>query len=202
MLVALCLTFTRATLVALLAGALVAVAQGRPRHAVVVAVIALAVVWSRPELWGRFASDQQDRAALTWAAVAMGAEAPFVGHGDIHYNSYLWADVARMRTPFGVATTTPHNSLALGFFRYGIFGALLTAAVLLWPVVWFWRRAKATAGWADGEARVFALAGVCAFVAFALQSLSNNLLEVPKIGVFFWALLPLLQGAATQRPQA
>ncbi len=191
---ALALTYTRSTLITLLAGVVAALWVWR--RALILPVVALAglALVASPELVGRFLGDSNDRLALIWAAVRMGAEAPWFGHGDIHYNTYLWAATERMQTPFGVAVTTPHNSLALAFFRYGLAGPLLVGGLLVVPVVHFWRRA----GRHSGEARLFALAGLCAFVAFALQSLTNNLLEVPKIGIFFWILWVVLKHASNE----
>jgi hypothetical protein len=119
-----------------------------------------------------------------------------VGHGDIHYNTYLAARVDAMHTPYGVATTTPHNSLALAWFRYGVLGPLVTASILFGAPLWLAGRAVRR----RGDARVLALGGLVAFTAFAAQSFSNNLLEVPQVAVHYWAVWALLSAAVDGEP--
>ena len=42
-------------------------------------------------------------------------------------------------------------------------------------------------------ARVFALAGLASFVSFALQAQTNNLLDIPKVAFYFFALWVVLR---------
>jgi hypothetical protein len=185
---ALVLTATRTTPVALLAAALLAAAVARPRWLLPLGVVAVGAVLLWPNLVVRSVGVGTDRPALAWAALHLGAEAPWLGHGDVHYNTFLLARPDIMHTPFGVAATTPHNSLALAWFRYGLLGPVVVGVLLLLPPGWFARRLGAV----DAAARPYAVAGLVGFAAFALQSLTNNLLEVPKVAVFFWALWAVL----------
>jgi len=208
-LVALVLTSTRATPLALGVGVGVAAAvalRGKirtaplPRWAVgaglAVAVAAAGI--AAPVLLPRVVGVGTNRPALAYAAVSLGAEAPWLGHGDIQYNTYLASRADAMQTPYGVASTTPHNSPALAWFRYGVLGVLLTAWILVGPPVWLARRARSAAG----ERRTLALAGLVAFTAFAVQSLSNNLLEVPQVAVHYWSLWALLTAGVEGEPFA
>ena len=126
----------------------------------------------------------------------MGAalESPWIGHGDVPYLEYIFATSNRYHTFFGIAGSTPHNSILYAFFRYGIGGAILTGLLLLAPILYFAFQARR----ATGDARIFALAGVAVFVSFALQSQTNNLLDVPKVSFYFFALWVVLRMVVIQ----
>lgn len=201
-LLALLLTYTRATVLALVVGVVVAmVVAGHWRALLpIMGVVALASLPLWPRLLSRFA-EGTDRLALVSAALRMGGERPWLGHGDISYTAYLFGQTDFMMTPFGVASASPHNSIALGFFRYGAPGALLLFAVLSLPVLFCCRAAWLHRGArpADRRLRRIALCAVTAFTAFAVQSLTNNLLEVPKVAVFFFGLWAVVS-EVLQRP--
>ena len=52
-----------------------------------------------------------------------------------------------------------------------------------------------------GAARMFAWAGVASFVAFALQAQTNNLLDIPKVAFYFFALWVALRVVIKQASQ-
>ena len=96
---------------------------------------------------------------------------------------------------FGVAGSTQLR--ALRFFRYGIGGAILTGLVLMVPILYFMVQARRQ----TGAARMFAWAGVASFVAFALQAQTNNLLDIPKVAFYFFALWVALRVVIKQASQ-
>ncbi len=200
--VALLLTYTRATVAALVLGTVVMLlvaGLGRYLLRFFVSGVLLSIpLW--PTVVRRF-SEGTDRLALVAAALHMGGERPFLGHGDIHYTAHLFSRSDYFMTLFGAATASPHNSIALGFFRYGVWGSLLLSFLLLLPIGLCIRMARRLRGVTPHAfQRRVALMGVLAFTAFAAQSLSNNLLEVPKVAVFFFLLWGMVSEILERKP--
>jgi O-antigen ligase len=190
-------TYTRMSIVALLGGLIVALAiLGRLKLiGSVVAAGALGILMT-PGLAQRFL-DKNDRIKLYAASIEAAMDSPWLGHGDTAYLEYIFANSNRYHTMFGVAGSTPHNSILYAFFRYGIGGALLTALLLAVPILYFAVQVRRQ----TGKARILALAGVATFVSFALQSQTNNLLDIPKVTFYFFALWVGLRMVVIQASQ-
>ena len=177
-------TYTRMSIVALFGGVVVALAvAGHLRLIAAAAVGGGLGLMMIPGLAQRFL-DKNDRIRLYAAAWDATMDSPWLGHGDISYLEFIFELANRYHTMFGVAGSTPHNSILYAFFRYGIGGAILTAMVMVVPILYFMVQARRY----DGPARVFAWAGVASFVSFALQAQTNNLLDIPKVTFYFFAL--------------
>ena len=187
-------TYTRMSIVALLGGLIVALAiLGRLKLiGSVIAAGALGVLMT-PGLARRFL-DKNDRIKLYAASIEAAFDSPWLGHGDTAYLEYIFANSNRYHTMFGVAGSTPHNSILYAFFRYGIGGALLSALLLAVPILYFAVQVRRL----TGKARILALAGVATFVSFALQAQTNNLLDIPKVTFYFFALWVGLRFAVIQ----
>jgi len=187
-------TYTRMSLVALVGGVIVALMiLGKIKLIVSVIVGGLLALFMTPGLAQRFL-DKNDRIKLYGAAIEAAFDSPWIGHGDIAYLEYIFSTSNRYHTMFGVAGSTPHNSILYAFFRYGIGGAVLSALLLLAPILYFAVQARRRVG----PARILALAGVASFVSFALQAQTNNLLDIPKVAFYFFALWVALRVAVTQ----
>lgn len=192
--VAMLATYTRMSLVALLGGLIVALALlGRLKLIGSVVAAGLLGVFMTPGLAQRFL-DKNDRFKLYAASIQAAFDSPWLGHGDTAYLEYIFATSNRYHTMFGVAGSTPHNSILYAFFRYGISGAILTALLLVVPILYFAVQVRRQ----TGNARILALAGVAAFVSFALQAQTNNLLDIPKVAFYFFALWVGLRVAIAQ----
>lgn len=186
---AMLLTYTRMSLVAGVLGAVAAfMVMGKPKVVVSVVISGLLGIFLTPGLAQRFL-DKNDRIKLYAASIDAALQSPWLGHGDIAYLEYIFATSNRYHTMFGIAGSTPHNSILYAFFRYGIGGAILTGLLLLAPILYFAYQARTT----HGTARIFSLSGVAAFVSFALQSQTNNLLDVPKVAFYFFVLWVVLR---------
>lgn len=192
--VAMLATYTRMSIVALFGGVVVALAfAGHLKMILGVGAAGLLGLFMTPGLAQRFL-DKNDRIILYAAALEAGLESPWLGHGDTSYLEFIFDTSNRYHTMFGVAGSTPHNSILYGFFRYGIGGAILTALVLAVPILYFGVQSQKT----QGAARIFALAGLASFVSFALQAQTNNLLDIPKVTFYFFALWVALRAVIKQ----
>lgn len=178
-LIAILLTYTRSILVAwTISVSLVLFASSWRRWAVVAVAGFGMVIVLVPGFLERFTFEQNDRLALVRAALHMASERPWLGFGDGNYLNWLFSRSDYFNTLWGVATTTPHNSVVLNVFRYGIVGGMLSLLVLFLPIYWLLTRSKLSDKWMMG-------AGLVSFLSFFIQSFSNNLFEVPKVGLFF-----------------
>ena len=139
-------TYTRMSIVALFGGVVVALAvAGHLRLIVVAAVGGGLGLMMIPGLVQRFL-DKNDRIRLYAAAWDATMESPWLGHGDVNYLEFIFELANRYHTMFGVAGSSPPQFHSLRFFRYGIGGAILTAMVMVVPILYFMVQARRSDG--------------------------------------------------------
>lgn len=182
-------TFGRSSLAGVAVGGLVLALLAR-RTSIVLAVVALCglAVALVPGLSKRLTSFDNDRLALYHAGLQIALDHPALGVGDGNYLRVMDSEPEYRVTPFGGATSTPHNSVLLAAAHTGWVGAALLGFAVLFALA----RMFLLAWWSTEPAQrqlLSALAAACA--AFCLQDQTNNLLFVPKTAVFFWLFVAL-----------
>lgn len=138
-------------------------------------------------LGGRF-SDSNDRLALWWAASRMMVDHPIAGVGLGQMGAQLKAEPDRyMKTPFGSATSSAHNTILLAGAETGVVGALAATVInlglALLALRWAWW------GWRRRE--LLLVAAALALGGYLVQGMVNNLFEIGATS----ALLALVIGA-------
>lgn len=185
MIFALVLSYTRASLVALVAGGLLAAGLiRRIPFAALLVVVVTATLLTTPIL-DRF-SEGNDRSALAERSLDLIGDNPLTGLGS---GSFV-AEQFDESEPRLIAT--PHNSFLLAAAETGIPGGViflvstaLPAAVLLVRVT---RRRLDPV-----------LAAVCGgLLAFGVQALSNNLFHIPGVASFYWVAAAAALGVISE----
>lgn len=172
---ALALTFTRASLLFFVIAAVVLLLLHRRPTLVVVTVALIVLVGSQSAVGTRFLRETTDRLALWTSAVTIMVDHPLAGVGPGRMLDVASADPARYReTPLGPAVSNAHNAVLLAGAETGVLGALGASLVLvgfaLGSIATLWHDRKRDAG----ILRAAALAALC----FVGQSMTNNLLTV------------------------
>lgn len=195
---AIVLTFTRASLIATVAGLVVTLLIAAPRRTITVvgAGLVLAVLASLavPQVRTRFTEGESDRKALWYSGWLVFKDHPLFGVGYGNYTDVQRANPKYINTKFGEPTSTPHNGF-IGIAAEG--GALQAGAVLVLAgaIVVFGVRA----GRAVRSGRDAATGGAAGGASgFLVQNMTNTLLLVPAVATYFWVLGGALCGAASQ----
>lgn len=190
-------TYTRAGFAALaFAGLAFGWLIGRRKLAAAVVIIGLSAALSMPSVRARFFNEKHDRYALYWAAGHILSEHALVGVGDGNYLKLIHNDLTYAKTPYGIATSTPHNSMLLTATTHGVLGGL--AHLLLYAFVI--ATGVSTIRRCRGRRSRYLAAGItAAFFGFLLQDQSNNLAHVPILATQMWFLFALLPLCSRQR---
>lgn len=177
MVYALALSYTRASLIALGIGAvLAAVLMKRIRFAALMAGAMVLVVATTPIL-ERF-SEANDRAALAGKSLDAIFEDPATGLGSGSFVDSLFDEDSP------VLIATPHNSFLLAAAETGIPGGLIFLVATMLPAVVLLRRTGLR-----GPAPPV-LAAICGgLLAFGAQALSNNIYHIPGVAMFYWVVV-------------
>ncbi|MCV0384738.1 MAG: O-antigen ligase family protein [Erythrobacter sp.] len=137
-----------------------------------------------PSIVDRF-GDQSDRLALWYSGARMMLDYPVAGVGPGRMLEVMRSDPARyVHTPYGVSTSSAHNTILLAGAESGVLGALGLA--VLNGVI-----ALAAIRWVFFGSAPYAAAAAVAILAFLAQGMVNNLFSVPATSI----LLSLLVGA-------
>lgn len=197
-LAALYLTYTRAALVALGAPILVVGwLLGRRKLASAALVVAIAATLAIPTVRTKFFGEAHNRFALWGASLMMTRDAPLVGVGDGNYDTVLHARQDYYDTPWGIASTSSHNSVLLSAAYHGVPGGLvhvllygLVVAVTLSAV----RRTRAR-GFERGDLAI--AVGIAGGISgYLVHDQFNNLFYVPKVVTQLWLLFGVLLALA------
>lgn len=181
---ALALTYTRASLIAVVIAAIGYFAWTRRAAMVPAFLVALISVLLLTPFVSRFGLGN-DRVRLAAEAVEVIKEHPVTGVGAGEYTP----DETPTTAAPGTAPTepdrsvTPHNSFLLYASELGVLGGLLALLAVALPIVGALGRARQ--GTSSDEA-ILGVATAAGLGAFALQTLSNNLLHIPSVTVQFW----------------
>lgn len=214
-LLALVLTFTRASLVASIFALMIfgLIYSGRGRLKVFFQIlIILMIVYSlldsvSPEimsiLQARFAyARAETRLAPAWAGLRMIQDYPLWGVGVDNSVPLMETNPRYSVTPFGETTVRPHNS----FIFIGAELGLPASFILLWVVIAITKfvvRARRLS--IDTKAKVLSAAIISGWIGEILHSLTNNLFHHPSLMVthisVIAALTPLFLEQAQFSPQ-
>ncbi|MCK6550533.1 O-antigen ligase family protein [Myxococcota bacterium] len=196
-LAALYLTYTRAALVAL--GAPILVAGwliGRRKLAAGALVLAVAATLAIPSVRTKFFGEAHNRFALWGASLMITRDAPLTGIGDGNYDTVLHGRQEYFDTPWGIASTSSHNSVLLSAAYHGVPGGVahvvlyaLVVAVVLAAV----RRVRDRGGPGDLAIAVGIAAGISGYL---VHDQFNNLFYVPKVITQLWLLFGVLLALA------
>jgi O-antigen ligase len=187
--VALFLTYTRASLLALAGGILALgwLMEKRKLAAGVLiagAIAAVAIPSVRSKLF-----DRHDRLVLWWSASQVIADHPLAGIGEGNHERVVFSSQDYMDTPFGVASSTAHNSVLQSAVHHGVFGGV--AHLLLYLLAGL--IAVQAVNRAAGRDRVIAAGIGAALFGYLCQDQFNNLMYVPKVATQAWFLFGLLR---------
>ena len=187
---ALYLTFSRVSLVVGFVGvvALLVVRWPWKIWLPVVLLIVAAVLVTPMRL--RLFDDKNDRLQLWYAGLTIWGRHPVIGVG---YGKYLQALKQVADTPFGVAGSTPHNSIILAGAELGTLAAIGLAAAIIMALI------PGIAAWR--EHNMLALGALIAFAAFAASAMFANLLFIPSIAMTVWLLPAVARAARGTVPQ-
>lgn len=189
MAVALVLTFTRASLIAVAIALVVMLLFAAPKRAVPVILIAGIVLGTAsmaiPQIKRRLTDSANDRRALWWSGVEIFKDNALLGVGFGNYREVQQSDRRYLDTPYGEPTSTAHN----GFIAIAAEGGAVQAGAVLvlagGILVLGWRAARGARGTPDGALIAGAFGG-CA--GFLVQNMTNTLLLVPTVATYFWVM--------------
>ena len=184
---ALVLTFTRASLVITIVGLLVLLlSRARARYLLMVGLALLVGFAATPAL-DRLSADMPDRLALWASSTTMLIDHPLTGVGPGQSVAVAGANPDRyMHTMFGSATNNAHNTILIAGAETGIIGALgslIVNVVLAFGALAALRRANARRRPAIESAAAVAVLGYLA------QGMVNNLFNVAAAGTVFVLVL-------------
>ncbi|NOY55793.1 MAG: O-antigen ligase family protein [Actinobacteria bacterium] len=180
---ALALTYTRASLIAIVVGAVGYFLWTRRTRMLPAFALALVSVILFTPFLSRF-SLGNDRARLTSQAIEVIREHPVSGVGAGEYTPAETSRPTQENQPDGPdRSITPHNSFLLYASELGIPGGLLALLAVALPFLGALGRSPR--GPFDSPA-ILAVAIAAGLGSFALQTLSNNLLHIPVVTVQFW----------------
>lgn len=180
---ALALTYTRASLIAVVVGAAGYFVWTRRTRMLPAFALALVSVLLFTPFLSRF-SLGNDRARLTSQAIEVIREHPVAGVGAGEYTPEGTSSTVEENQSGGPdRSITPHNSFLLYASELGIPGGLLALLAVALPFLGALGRSPR--GSFDSPA-ILAAALAGGLGSFALQTLSNNLLHIPVVTVQFW----------------
>lgn len=189
------LTYTRASLAALGVGIL---ALGwfldRKRLAAVTLIVGIVAALSIPSVRAKFL-DRHDRFSLYWAAAQIVADHPITGVGEGRHEKVLYSSQDYMDTPFGIASSTSHNSVLQSAVHHGIFGGVAHLILYILAALAILRAVRRS----EGKDRYLAAGIGAALVAYVCQDQFNNLMYVPKVATQAWFLFGLLIAIGRER---
>ncbi len=195
------LTYTRAALIAFGIGILaMGFLSGRRRLAMAALTAGIVIALAIPTMRAKLLGEGHDRWALYWASAELTYDHPVFGVGDGNYDYVLHENQQYNDTPFGIATTTSHNSVLLSAANYGIAGGAAHALLYLLLLAVMLNEMHAL----EGRPRRVLVAGVVAgIIGYLVQDQFNNLAYVPKVATQMWflfALVPVLgRGGSPER---
>lgn len=171
---ALVLSYTRASVIAVVGAGLLLVVMLRNRPVTVLAVGVLAVSLIVTPILSRFVDEDNDRLALTERALEEIAENPEFGLGAGSQTG------GTIDPDLQVLVATPHNSFLLAGAETGAAGGLLLLAGALLP--------GAIGAWAivRGRRDPWLLGLTAGLLAFGVQTFSNNLFHIPTVAAWYW----------------
>jgi len=171
---ALVLSYTRASVIAVVGAGLLLVVMLRNRPVTVLAVGVLAVSLIVTPILSRFVDEDNDRLALTERALEEIAENPEFGLGAGSQTG------GTIDPDLQVLVATPHNSFLLAGAETGAAGGLLLLAGALVP--------GAIGAWAivRGRRDPWLLGLTAGLLAFGVQTFSNNLFHIPTVAAWYW----------------
>jgi O-antigen ligase len=141
---------------------------------------------------GNRLTDETDRLALWYSASLIMLDHPAFGIGLGRMNEVVAANPGRYRiTPYGVATSSAHNTVLLAGAETGILGALATLAaniclgLLALRMAWRGRTHK----------DVLLIGAAFALLGYLAQGMVNNLFSVPAATAVFALVVGGFAGA-------
>lgn len=174
---ALVMTFTRASLIAVVVALAVTLLLAAPRRAipiVVIAGLALGVAaMTIPQIQRRLTDSANDRRALWWSGAKIFQDHPVFGVGFGNYRDVQLSDRKYLDTPYGEPTSTAHN----GFIAIAAEGGAPQAAAVI---------VLAGAVLVVGGGAALAAGAFGGAAGFLVQNMTNTLLLVPAVATYFW----------------
>lgn len=178
---ALSLTYTRASLIAAVVSALAYFVWTRRSRMLPAFLVALITVVALTPIMSRF-SLGNDRVRLALEALHIIKEHPVTGVGPGEYvpQGGTSGGTGSTDTPSSQPGVTPHNSFLLYASELGVPGGLLALIAALIPALAaFFVRAR-------GPDWVLSVAVGVGLGGFLLQTMTNNLLQIPVVTIQFW----------------
>jgi O-antigen ligase len=173
---ALTLSYTRASVLAVLVGFIVMIVLTRRWRLVglVAGLLVLGVILT--PIASRFVDESNDRLALTHQALDTARKHPVTGLGSGDYVA------GQFDANAPVLIATPHNSFLLAATETGIPGGVLLLVAAMVPGV------IAVLGVVRRRGGVLLIGSVAAMIAFGSQTLSNSLFHIPSVAAFYWLI--------------
>jgi hypothetical protein len=191
--VTLYLTYTRASLIAfgfaILAMGFLA---GRRKLAAGALIACVVAALSIPTVRTKMLGEGHDRWSLYWASMRLTYDRAVFGVGDGNYEYVLHENQQYHETPYGIATTTSHNSMLLSAANYGVAGGAAHAVLYFLLLAVCLREIRRVQ---DRRQRVLVAGVIAGIMGYLAQDQFNNLAYVPKVATQMWflfALVPLL----------
>ena len=137
--------------------------------------------------------DNTDRLALWYSATVAMLDHPIFGVGLGRLQAVVASNPDRyVRTPFGIAGSTAHNTILLAGAETGVLGAIATlvmnGVLTLAALFWIWR----------GRHQPLVSAAGFAVGAFLVQGMFNNLFTVGVTGVLLALMVGTFASALTE----
>ena len=172
--IALVLSYTRASLIAVVGAGVLLLVVMRSWRATALGVAVLAIALISTPMLSRFFDEGNDRLALTERALEEIAQNPELGLGAGSQTG------GTIDPDLEVLVATPHNSFLLAGAETGAVGGLLLLVGAVLP--------GAVAAWAivRGRRDPTLLAFTAGLLAFGVQTFSNNLLHIPTVSAWYW----------------